>query len=94
MTDNAGHPLLNGLNRRGHSTSLSRSVALVTSNESLQNLVDLLGPKGRSWLLSTDLVVFSERTAAFAREFNLRGKVHVARQASDQGILETLVSLC
>ncbi|CAK0760144.1 hypothetical protein CCP3SC1AL1_2740001 [Gammaproteobacteria bacterium] len=25
MTDNAGHPLHHGLNRRGHSTSLSRS---------------------------------------------------------------------
>lgn len=70
------------------------TVTLLTSNESLQNLVDLLGPKGRSWLLSTDLVVFSERTAAFAKKSNLRGKVHVVRQASDQGILETLVSLC
>ncbi|CAK0749821.1 hypothetical protein CCP3SC1AL1_1710006 [Gammaproteobacteria bacterium] len=26
MTDDAGHPPLHGLNRRGHSTSLSRSV--------------------------------------------------------------------
>jgi uroporphyrinogen-III synthase len=66
-------------------------VAVVTSNESLDNLYDLVGPLARRWLQDTPLVVFSQRTADWARALGFRGTLRVTRQATDAAIVETLV---
>ncbi|TVQ84897.1 MAG: uroporphyrinogen-III synthase [Chromatiaceae bacterium] len=63
-----------------------------TSNEVLDNLVQLVGPAGRNWLLSTPLAVIGERGATAAIKLGFR-TVAVAEEASDQGMLEALCRL-
>ncbi len=64
--------------------------AVVTSNQSLDNLIQMVGESGREPLLHTLLIVISERTREVARE---RGFIHeplLTNSPSDQAILDTL----
>lgn len=65
-------------------------VVVVTSNESLQNLFDMVGPLGRQWLRETPLVVISERTAELAHSLGFRRPPSIASQASDTGLVEAI----
>jgi uroporphyrinogen-III synthase len=60
-----------------------------TSGEVLDNLIALLGPRGRGPLLATPLVVVSERTAATARGLGF-ARVEVAAGADDDAVLAAL----
>lgn len=65
----------------------------VTSQEALQNLSELLGDQGRDLLCKTPLVVISDRILGQVNEMGISAPVMVAREASDAGMLEALVSL-
>ena len=67
-------------------------LAIATSDEVLQNLVEMLGADGHDLLLATPLVVISERTAATARGLGFR-RVRVAERAEDQAIVAALGEL-
>lgn len=62
-----------------------------TSNETLQNLYDMVGADGRADLLATRLAVVSPRAAVLARQLGFRQSVQVAAEASDQALLEALL---
>jgi uroporphyrinogen-III synthase len=63
-----------------------------TSDEVLNNLMQMVGKAGRDWLLGTPLVVISERGAGGAMQLGFR-TVAVADEASDAGIVEALCRL-
>ena len=63
---------------------------IVTSNEGLQNLIKMAGEAHRAWLLNTQLVVISPRTAELARELGFRRAALVAARASDEAMVEAL----
>lgn len=65
----------------------------VTSNESLQNLFDMLGSEGQRWLCHTPLVVVSERARDLAHELGFQQPVEVSVEASDQAIIDALLKL-
>ncbi|WP_457668567.1 uroporphyrinogen-III synthase [Thiolapillus sp.] len=64
----------------------------VTSSEMLDNLLQMLGEKGRELLRETPLVVLSERTAEHAFELGCR-RVWVTDVAGDRGILQALCEI-
>lgn len=64
----------------------------VSSDEVLHNLIEMLGPSHRAWLLSMPLVVISDRGGATAMQLGFR-RVAVAEETSDEGILEALCRL-
>jgi len=64
-------------------------IVSATSGEALDNLIDMLGQAGRQLLLSTPVVVLSQRTAGSARDKGF-DEVLVAQEASDAGIVATL----
>jgi uroporphyrinogen-III synthase len=63
-----------------------------TSDEVLRNLLEMLGPANRAWLLAMPLVVISERGGATAMQLGFR-RVAVAEETSDEGIVEALCRL-
>ena len=65
---------------------------VATSNEILDNLVQMLGDQGREKLCATPLVVISERMATHARELGCQ-QLTVAANATDQAILSALGQL-
>ena len=67
--------------------------AVVTSVESLGNLFDMLGRPGRQWLLDTPLIVVSERIRQATQTFGLRRPPVLAREVSDEAIVEALLQL-
>jgi uroporphyrinogen-III synthase len=67
-------------------------LAMATSDEILQSLVEIVGPDGREPLLATPLVVIAERTAATARGIGF-ATVRVAERAEDAAILRALCEL-
>jgi len=64
-----------------------------TSNETLQNLYDLVGETGRRYLLRTPLVVVSPRAAVLAVELGFRAPTTVAEEAGDLALLDALRQL-
>jgi uroporphyrinogen-III synthase len=64
---------------------------VVTSNESLQNLFDLVGPVGQAYLQRTQLVVMSERAAELARQLGVTVPARIVTPVSDAAILAALV---
>lgn len=66
---------------------------VVTSVESLRNLFDMLDQPGRQWLLDTPLIVVSERIRQAAQAFGLRRPPLLAREVSDEAIVEALLQL-
>lgn len=69
----------------------SRSIDIIvsTSNESLRNLLTLVGKESWLDLFSIPLMVVSERIASYARELGFK-KIVMAGDASHNGILECL----
>jgi uroporphyrinogen-III synthase len=67
-------------------------VVTVTSSQSLTNLHAMVGPRGRGLLRTTPLVVISGRTATLAERFGIESQVMIAREASDEAIMETLIT--
>jgi len=65
-------------------------VIVVTSNEGLHNLYDMVGALGRKWLIKTTLVVVSERSVALAQTLGFKHLPLLADQASDESILATI----
>ena len=63
--------------------------ATATSDDILQNLLELFTPDGRDALVATPLVVVSERTAELARSLGF-ARVEVAERAGDEEILAAL----
>ena len=61
----------------------------VTSNESLQNLYDMLGEPGKSEMLKVNLIVPSQRCLKLASELGFKS-VNVAQSALTQHMLEAL----
>lgn len=61
-----------------------------TSNESLQNLYEMVTGPARDWLLGTQLLVVSARAAALAQELGFRHPALIADNASDEAIVATL----
>ncbi len=66
-------------------------VAVVTSNEGLRNLFDLLGEAGQQWMTRTPLVAVSPRTVELAGELGYTERPVLAREASDEAIVEALL---
>jgi uroporphyrinogen-III synthase len=67
-------------------------IVLVNSVESLQNLTEMLGSAGKSLLLSTPLLVVSERLAAIASQLGFKKPPLVANNATDAAVLDALLA--
>jgi len=65
--------------------------AVVTSNESLRNLCEIVGKLGWPWLCHTPLIVVSERARSLARELGFSQSPLVASEASDEAIVDALL---
>jgi uroporphyrinogen-III synthase len=65
-------------------------ILILTSIEGARNLCTLVGESGRARLLSTPVVVVSERLAQTCRELGFHAELCVAAQASDTAILTTV----
>ena len=63
---------------------------VVTSSEGLKNLVSMVNPDHLSLLLSSPLVMISERTANLSVTLGFSGSPTVATAANDEAILEAL----
>ena len=66
-------------------------VILVTSNESLRNLFAIVGELGQQCLYNTPLLVVSARACQLAQELGVNQAPLVAREASDEALVETLL---
>ncbi len=62
-------------------------IAIVTSNQSIQNLWQMAGKKHQHWLKQVALVVMSERNREYAKKIGYRGEIIVASQQNDKGLL-------
>jgi len=71
---------------------LAISDITVTSNESLQNLYDMLEAPGRDEMLSTHLIVPSQRCAQLAKQLGFKS-FKVAQSAGDQHMMEALATV-
>ncbi len=65
-------------------------IVSVTSVQALRNLYDLVGRLGQQWLVKTPIVVVSERMAAACHELGFKTEPMIARQASDEAIVDTI----
>ena len=65
----------------------SVDIAIVTSNQSIQNLWQMAGKKHQRWLKQVALVVMSERNREYARKTGYQGEIIVASQQNDEGLL-------
>jgi uroporphyrinogen-III synthase len=68
-------------------------VVTATSNETLQNLYDLLDGPGRGKLLATPLVVVSERMVQLAVRLGFSRPPVVAEEAGDEGLMKALLGV-
>jgi len=69
------------------------SAIVVTSNEGLQNLYELIGSEGQVHLHKAQLVVVSERAVDLARRLGIQRAPVVAERAGDVAILAALSQL-
>lgn len=65
-------------------------IVTVTSSEGLRNLLQLAGDENSKRLRQLPLVAVSERTAALAHDLGFAQPAVVAREASDQGLVEAV----
>lgn len=65
---------------------------IVTSGQALRNLFDMVGAVGQQWLRRTPMIVFGDRTQKLATEMGVTRQPIVAREASDEAIVEALES--
>ncbi len=63
---------------------------VVTSNESLENLFELVGPAGCASLCNTQLFVASPRAVDLARKLGVAGAPVVVKPMSDDAIVQSL----
>ncbi|MDH5600493.1 MAG: uroporphyrinogen-III synthase [Gammaproteobacteria bacterium] len=63
---------------------------VITSTESLKNLVDMTPEKVRTQLLQLPLLLINNRLIDTAKEAGFNGELYVANEASDKAIIETL----
>ena len=68
-------------------------IVVAASAQSLENLIDMVGARGRDWILSAPLVVVSERIADAAVELGMKRRPMVASGARDDQIVEALILL-
>lgn len=68
-------------------------VVIVTSPDSLRNLFDIVGEGGQQWLCHTPLIVVSARTRQLAQQLGFSHSPLLAREASDEAIVETLIEM-
>ena len=66
------------------------SAVIVTSADSLKNLLILVGEQHRLWLLSRRLIVSGERLAQLAKEWGFVSSPLIADNASDRSIIMAL----
>jgi len=78
----------------GHWERGEIDIIIVTSNEGLENLVEMAGAAWRRWLFGTPLLVMSERTAQLAQWLGFTRAAVVAAQASDAGLVSALQAWC
>lgn len=64
---------------------------VVTSNEGLQYLFDMLDLQQKSGLLETQLVVLGSRMAELAMDLGFRKKPLIAGETSDNGLLKAII---
>ena len=71
-------------------TLIQSSIDLIisTSAESLNNLVTMLSPAGRSWLFNKQLLVISPKMAELAKQLGFSKPAIVAKDASNAAIVE------
>lgn len=65
---------------------------VVTSDEGLQNLFDMLSSKQQTLMLNTPLVVLSDRIAELALKLGYRRTPIVAGETSDAGLLKAIIA--
>ena len=85
----------NGVKRQQLSQSWSQlhiNAVTVTSNESLQNLYDMLEAPGRDAMLKTPLIVPSQRCLQLAQSMGFQ-MVAIAESASNEHILDALTHI-
>lgn len=68
-------------------------VILFSSQTSLVALLSQLDADNQAWCYQQPIIVFSQRIADFARQQGFVGSVVVTRNASDQAVLDSLISL-
>ena len=66
--------------------------AIVTSNDILDNLTNIL-EDDKKQLLSTPLIVMSDRIAEYARNIGFISKISIVKEKSDDGIFQCLLKL-
>ena len=66
--------------------------AIVTSNDILDNLTNIL-KDDKKQLLSTPLIVMSDRIAEYARNIGFISKISIVKEKSDDGIFQCLLKL-
>ena len=64
---------------------------VVTSNEGLQYLFDMVNPQQKPGLLETQLVVLGSRMAELAMDLGFRKKPVIAGETSDKGLLKAII---
>ncbi len=69
----------------------SIDIAIVTSNQSIQNLWQMAGKRHQRWLKPLPLVVMSERNRECAQKIGYQGDIIVAPTQSDEGLLAAVV---
>ena len=69
----------------------SVDAVIVTSNEGLQNLYDMLSPQDQHRLLNVQLFVVSERSRELAQTLGFSKTAIIVDKASDQGIVDSLL---
>lgn len=65
-------------------------IIVVTSNEGLSNLYEMVGESGRKPLLNTPLLVVGERATKLAKHLQFHNDIIVAERASDDSLLSAL----
>jgi uroporphyrinogen-III synthase len=65
-------------------------IVSITSVDGLNNLLDMLGPAGKKFLLQTPFVVIGPRQALACRERGFTVAPQIATEASDETILEAI----
>lgn len=83
-------PKSNVKNKIPESTWAAIDVIISTSQESLQNLHGLFAAEELANLLDKSLVVISQDMENYARELGFKGEIYLAKNASDEAIVEAL----
>lgn len=64
---------------------------VITSGESLKNLVKMVPEKIRNIVFETPLILINNRLLDIAKNFGFTGQLYVTKTASDEAIIKTLI---